>query len=1227
TSLDGSFDDVFEIPADSPLGEYQVQVFIGDQQYFNTSFHIQKFRKPKFLIQSEFDSNYAIEKETVTAKAKAEYAFGGALKGRKIVYTASLFGQEPCTFWDFWCPQRDKVIVSGEGILGRDGSFELPIKLELEKDETEINWSLLNFTVTVEASADEKSSQTISIPFSPSSKRITLDYGKYFYYPGDEAKVSGSVTDLEGKALENQKVSLGLYKTKWVRNDRKGHDGDFYGEWEKEDEKISEQDIKTNAKGIFEINLVLPQEGGDYFFQVTTLDDKNRVAQTQRNFWIAGKEPTAIRQNEDNKILQLFSDQEDYNIGEKVEIFFPLSDFEVTYARATLERGDILEELEVDLEKNIITLQTEDWMAPNVFVSLFVQGQNKEDQIDIRWGALEIPVKDPSRKLEVKLDFDKTLYRPGEEVTIEIQTNVEDKVEDKGVPAEVTIAVVDQTLLALKSRPPLNLWQYFLANVPLAVTTTHTLDQFMTKDKMDAILAEADMVESKMMNGFGGGGGDSKVDGDKPRGDFRDTATFLATIKTDQNGKSTQTFTLPDNLTTWNVWAIGHTTENAFGKYESQIKSTLPLLISEIVPNFFHLGDQMQIGLLIRRNNPEVPSAKVTVDLTLPDFFESDLKTQTITVEEEARVFFDIRIPNTPELLSKDDLMVDIGFNIKSESGLKDAITLKRNLTMPVSKLTAAESVQVRTDDSNASQISLIPNVGESLLSKMVIDIYASLANKLDPIIEHIEDLNYGCTEQRFSYVTSLLLQDTLNRNLGNEPLPLDTLNLKEHLDYIQESFQADGFGFWKSSLRPNVWITTHILEYAPLWEKYGLKFDEEKIQNATNYLMTEATRECDENETWWCVDDGTRQHAFYVLTRYDQKVDLDFAAQYTDSLEAKIWWIKTYNSLKRQDIGISPLAGDTYQSFWKELESDLKFRDRYAFWEGGHSFYSQDERTTALIYSEIADHPTLKSFQSKIARYLAETPVTKLSTNSSLYVLQVMGALASQEAENKGAEFVVNLSSADQTAQTITKGTLENLQSEHQYEKVFTKDERGIQKLDLLPANEKSYYADVQLQEIFPSSKAKSISKGFWVEKQIFVLDDDKYASPLTELKLGETYRIRLRVITNTNHRQVRIVDFIPSGSDILNFAFDNVDANLQPKPDQPWYCRGWCQPLYEHHEFHEDRAEFFMDFLGNGTHQIEYLIQTRLPGSFELKPAQAQEMYFPEVFGTSDGMKVEIK
>lgn len=52
-----------------------------------------------------------------------------------------------------------------------------------------------------------------------------------------------------------------------------------------------------------------------------------------------------------------------------------------------------------------------------------------------------------------------------------------------------------------------------------------------------------------------------------------------------------------------------------------------------------------------------------------------------------------------------------------------------------------------------------------------------------------------------------------------------------------------------------------------------------------------------------------------------------------------------------------------------------------------------------------------------------------------------------------------------------------------------------------------------------------------------------------------------------------------------------------------------------------------FTAEFLPAGTYQYTYYLQTTLPGTFQVPPASAWQEFFPDVFGRSDGIVLEIQ
>jgi uncharacterized protein YfaS (alpha-2-macroglobulin family) len=1114
-------------------------------------------------------------------------------------------------------------------MLDDDGHLVLPVDLNFEKEE-DIDWDLLNLNVTVNVSDREKSSKTISIPFVYSENKVELNSLPYFF--GNEDKTisfSGKVTDLEGKSL-SKKVSAELFRRKWVRNDRKDVSGDFVGEWHWVEELVTEQSLKSDEKGDFKGDFVRPEASGEYILRMTSFDNKDRPARSDRFFyvWTSDRDDYALRQNETNKILPLYLDKDEYRAGETAEVLFPHTEWEITRAHVTIERGTVLEELNHDLVTQSASFEIAPWMAPNVIVSILIEGVDVKGTPQVRWGAINVPVTDPAHALDIQISPEKDQFKPGETAHLKLKTTVE----GKGVPAEVTISVVDQTLLALKSRPNLNLWQKFLSELPLGVTTTHTLANFLSDKDLEEIYDKVQGIRAAAEGAFGGGGGD-KGEAFKPRGDFRDTAAFLASVQTDENGEAEVEIKLPDNLTQWHVWGVGNTTDNAFGESEAEFTATLPVLVTPIVPNFFRVGDETEMGVLIRRNITEPKTENVTVTLHLPEEFGKQEYKKTVSVGEEARVFFPVSIPYDRAELGTEGKEIMVTLTIETEeSQLKDGFELKRKIVPPVLSTTAAEFLEVKEPQSLN-----LKTDERSLKSTLSLKVFGTLIDRLQKLVDEARDMNYGCSEQRMTYWTSLILQESLFAKVGRPYTEIDSEELKANVEYILKS-QAEngGFHFWSTQkywTTPSNWLTTHILEFASEWK--DVEFPEESLSRARTWLREETLRPCEETkEGLVChIEDTVRQNAAYVLMRDGamSATEFDFLAKYTASLESKVWFLRATDLFESN--ALSPKTKERVAEIEEEIDRLMNARDRYIFWsedENFRSFFSQDERLTAMILDRwiIKDiHPEL---QAKVVRYLTDTKES-LSGNTAL-----RGFLALRNFENKtpadnfpaSFEILTKQFSEEKSFEGTLEAPLSNIKS------TMNLDGGEDSTVSFSSPNEKSFYVDMELHEVFLARELQPINKGFWIERDFYELTDKKFKTPVTELEIGKNYVARIKIVAHSPHRQVVIEDMIPSGAEGVNLDLENEDKRLQEvlqeNPDTQngkTLCWGWCRPQVSHQEFYFDKALFFIDQMEAGTHEFKYIVRARLAGKYEQVPAKVMEMYYPETMATSKGSEILIR
>jgi uncharacterized protein YfaS (alpha-2-macroglobulin family) len=1211
TTEGGSFDGRYQLPETLKLGNYRLVFNIlsetGESEFsVETPFWVQEYRKPNFLISNRFSQPQALAEETITATIEAQYSFGGAIVDRPVNYTVTLFGNEPCRFWCWGLQARkDLVVTRGDGRLNAQGQLVLPIDLK-DLDLADTQWNLLTVNANVQVSAAEQSATEFSVPFWQANRQFELRAIPHFAAPTTALSLTGRILDLAQKPQAGDTVELKVLQTKWVRNQRKNADDNFYGEWESTEAVIDQLKADTDGDGNFEFNLVTPAEGGEYLFEFKVQDEENRVLSTKKYFWVSGRNLEQVRQNNTNNILWLFPNQNSYAIGETAEVFAPNTDFTPTRVHATLERGEVLQVLDFNADSGTVSFEIEDWMSPNVFVSILMEGQDENGEFGVKWGSHPIKIEDPKRDLKVRLSPEKMIYRPGDEVTL----NVETQINNQGVQAEVAIAVVDQSLLALKSRVPLDLMERLIGEWPLGVSTFHTLANYTSASEMEKIMEEVKTIADRMAMGFGGGGG--KGDDFKPRGDFRDTAAFIAKLETESDGLAQVKFKLPDNLTTWNIFAAGATKNNAFGTQTSDFMVTLPLLVSEIVPNFLQSGDTVKLGLLVYRDDSEIEAESIKVTLDIPSDLEVvGQRTQTVNVSQEARVYFTVKVKPTQTVKA-----IDFGFTIQGETtGFKDAVSLNRTVQPPAQTLNAAEFQRTEGD----YDLKFTPDP-RAISSQLNVKVFASLSNSLDSLVDVARIVNYGCTEQRLSLLASQLYQLNLDKALGKETAVLDPSIIASTRDAIENSFTGQGFAFWETNEQPNFWVTTQVLEKSSLLADYGAPLDQAKLEAAAVWLEAQLLNTCDITLNWRCPDPISRLHAASVLVDFNRidVNDLDFLTDYTQSLEAKAWWLQA-----TQRLGVLPPALEqTKQSYLTALEQAYIREDRYGFWtETQRAFYSQDERLTALVLETFMQFERFENEYDTIARYLSESQKQNLSGNSAMRVLKTLALYTqTQEQDSVGANFTVLNTT---TNETLIKGRLANLQQEQSYEN----NQQYTASQSLNVSSDKPVLVDFKLTDLLPAEAIMANARGFWIDRSVYpMVGAEASSEEAQDLTLGQNYLVKLQVVTARPHRQVLVEDPIPSGTEIVNFDLDNADKTLEASLDNEACDWGWCQPLFQHKEYRQDRARFFIDYLPAGTHEITYILQPRLEGEYQWLPAKVEEMYFPEVAANSDGKRIQI-
>jgi uncharacterized repeat protein (TIGR01451 family) len=180
--------------------------------------------------------------------------------------------------------------------------------------------------------------------------------------------------------------------------------------------------------------------------------------------------------------------------------------------------------------------------------------------------------------------------------------------------------------------------------------------------------------------------------------------------------------------------------------------------------------------------------------------------------------------------------------------------------------------------------------------------------------------------------------------------------------------------------------------------------------------------------------------------------------------------------------------------------------------------------------------------------------------------------------------------------------------------------------------------YYSVNLRYVTPAKDIEALNRGFAISHRYTLLDDP--AKPVAAASVGDTVRVTVTVIAPADRNYVVIEDLLPAGLEPVDVRLRTIDPALKVKLDAervqaaqrqaggyvaPWF--GWYYSPWQQADLRDDRAVLSADHLPKGVYEYVYYARATAPGDFFVAPAHAEETYFPEVFGRSDGSRFLVK
>jgi len=1217
----GSFDQTLTLDEEAPSGFYRVSWNLPSKMrqaagtqgdLVETAFRVEAYRPAQFEVTVESQAPAFVQGDSVRATIRGRYLFGAPMTGDDVRYSARL---EPATFqpeaWEgfefgtlrLWGEdQRDqeRILLREEGTLDERGQREVSVSLQGVSFEGPAR-------LVVEGTVTSASRQAISGRTSalvhPASFALGLKTGGSLRQAGTQVPVDLVAVDPQGKAVAADQVQVHLLRREWDSVRKAGSGGRY--EWisQARDTEVSTQTVRAGARP--ERLTLTPPKAGLYVVRALASDSEGRQAVAESMLYAWGGDYVAwARQDEDR--IDLVPDQKRYAPGQTARILVK-SPYEKARALVTVERETVLDRFVVDVEGTADTVEVpiRSDHVPNVFVSvILLQGRLPDagfgpDGLDLgkpsfKIGYVNLPVESTERRLQVQVTPSKEVWEPRQQVRLQVQLR-----DSQGRPAagEVCLAVVDEGVLSLIGYETPDYFPAFYGPRPLSVRTSE---------------ARLDVIGQRSYGAKGadqGGGGGSLV-GDY-REDFVATAFWSPRLLTDQAGRAQVDFQLPDSLTRFRVMAVAQTRDGRFGSGKAALEVRKPLLLQPSVPRFARRGDRFQAGVLVF--NHTGGSGEVLVEAEAAGVSLVERKSARVRLDsgQSREVLFDFEAPGPGSS--------EIGFRASLGSH-RDSL----KLPLPVHLSQRLETVATSGTVQSGSQAEQVRVPGGVLPGTAVLEttVSSSVLSGVEEALNWLVDYPYGCLEQRLSRLVPLLLAGDLLTASARTDLDEQALKVRTQAELDElASFQveAGGFSLWAGADRVHDELTAYAVRTLLEARERGFRVEEAMLTRARAAMKKALNQESRDYPFSPAEALTVRASLLEALTRMDYRDPATLSALFKErenlSLDGKVhllraaWRMDNVTVVGELRRDLQNLARVEAQTAWYEDPVPQPW------------LFASSVRTTGLVLEAFLEQGEAP-LAPRMVRWLMEARRNGHwgTTQQDAAALRALLAYRSRfESQDPDLEA---------TVQVAGRGILQarlNSKAPLASSRTPLEDGKVGEALEVLVGRrgQGTLHYDLRLRYA-PEKDPPARDEGFTVFRTVRPLQGTKvHVGPF---QAGETYRVTLTVLSPAERRFVVVEEPVPAGFEVVQTTFETESDELRQVLAQAGVPKPWMG-TFNHFEIEDSRVLLFADGLAPGEHTFEYLVRAMLPGTYRLPATQVEEMYHPEIFGTTAVQVVEVR
>jgi uncharacterized protein YfaS (alpha-2-macroglobulin family) len=715
-------------------------------------------------------------------------------------------------------------------------------------------------------------------------KLVGIKPEKWSSKQGEELPIDLVMVDTNGNTLSEESATLTVIRQEYISEEDEDQPTFRWIPPNRylQESVVFERDFTSGEAGKVRF-LFTPEEAGQYKIVAEMKDSKGELQRASTNVYIYGKDVVDAKRLTEKRI-DLLTDKQEYNIGDtaQITVLSPL-DPENSKYMLSMERGKLYRAGITEIsDPPVLEVPITEEMLPNMTLTL--TGQQYGDSPALAFGEVDLMINTAEKELEIAIGTEKDEYLPGEEVELNLKT--------KG-KTELAIMVVDKANLALMDSKRQNILEFFYQKRDRAVQTIASLLRLNSEIDLsmqyEEELWEEDFADDKTntfadfaLDGIAGGGdaedamiapsmprnqmaksqvsektaGKGSGAATKTRTEFKDTAFFEAIVTTDENGEAATSFTLPDNLTTWEILVIGMDEDFNVGEQTKDLVTKKPLLLRPQLPRFVRYGDELALRANV--HNETGNTLEVITQIQAENLNTQGNTKQSVSIPagDSADVLFSASAQES-KIGEKATITITA-----SAAAFTDTV----EISIPVLSYSTPETVAssgITTALSYFEKIRL-PDYVEKHIGHLKIHTSATLAHFLHSGLDSLVNYPYGCNEQIASRLLGLVIYHditTMPNIEGKMEMPVikdenDNIisyekAVENALTELQKNQRFDGgWGYWLGSREASAPLTTHILHTLQTAKSKGEDVPEIMTNDARRFVVSYLERKEDLKST-----------------------------------------------------------------------------------------------------------------------------------------------------------------------------------------------------------------------------------------------------------------------------------------------------------------------------------------------------------------------------------------